>query len=127
MVSRQPGRAARPISTRLKISSFKWRFILKAPRHYPATHHAQRYTETMNGFQYLPIQDHEDGHRAKFFARVNNLEPHRWPKFLLNTMISLDVQSSKIKIKFLYHFHNVLDKCSVSNIIDCAKTGRSPD
>ena len=61
-------------------------------------------------------------------ADIDKIEnPIRWPKFLLNTMLSLDVQSSKLRYKFLYHIHNVLDKFSVSNIIDCAKTGRSPD
>ena len=97
------------------------RYILKAPRYTPR---AALYGD----LGWVPIATLQDGHRTKFFARVINLEAHRWPKFLLNTMLSLDINPCKLRYKFMYHIINVLDKCSVSNnIIYCAKTGRSPD
>ena len=45
------------------------RFILKAPRYTPR---AALYGD----LGWVPISTLQDGHRAKFFARVNNLEPH---------------------------------------------------
>lgn len=54
------------------------------------------------------------------------MDLHRWPKLLLNTMINLDIEPNKLRYKFLNCAQNVLNKCDLNDIIDCAKVGKPP-
>ena len=95
------------------------RHILKAPRNTPR---AALYGD----LGWAPISNIQDSFRAKYFARVNNMEHHRWPKLLLNTMLSLKIEPIKLRYKFLNCIYNILMKCDLTNVIDCAKIGMLP-
>ena len=95
------------------------RFILKAPRNTPR---AALYGD----LGWTPISNLQDCFRAKYFARVVDMEPHRWPKFLLNTMLNMDTELIKFRYKFLYNIHNILNKCNLNDVAECAKNGKTP-
>jgi len=95
------------------------RYILKASRNTPR---AALYGD----LGWVPISTIQNCFRVKYFARVVDMEAHRWPKLLLNTMISLDTDFSKLRYKFLNCVRSVLSKCDLNDVIDCAKVGSTP-
>jgi hypothetical protein len=95
------------------------RHILKAPRNTPR---AALYGD----LGWAPISTIQDSFRAKYFARVIDMEPHRWPKLLLNTMISLDIDPSKLRYKFMNCIKNILTKCDLNDVIECSKFDINP-
>lgn len=95
------------------------RYILKAPRNTPR---AALYGD----LGWVPLSTIQNLFRAKYFARVVDMETHRWPKLLLNTMISLGIEPNKLRYKFLNCVQNVLNKCNLNDVIDRAKVGTTP-
>ena len=96
------------------------RFILKAPRNTPR---AALYGD----LGWCSLSTNQDIFRLKYLARIIDLDPHRWPKLLLNTMLSMDIDFAKLRYKFLHHANDVLNKCDLSDIIDSVKFGMTPE
>ena len=66
------------------------RHLLKASRNTPR---AALYGD----LGWVPIRTIQDSFRVKYFARIMDLDTHRWNKLLLNTMISLDITPDKLR------------------------------
>ena len=97
------------------------RFIFKAPRYTPRA--------TLYGdLGWVPISTLHDISRTKYFARVANLDSHRWPKLpKLLTMLSLNVEPENLRYKFVHNLSNILRNCNIRNIVGCTKMDRVPD
>ena len=95
------------------------RHILKAPRNTPR---AALYGD----LGWVPISTIQNSFRVKYFARILDMEFHRWPKLLMNTMTCLNTVPNKLRYKFLDCVQNILIKCDLNDVIDCAKVGKSP-
>ena len=96
------------------------RYIMKAPRNTPR---AALYGD----LGWLPLSSIQNSFRMKYLARIIDMDMHRWPKLLLNTMMSMDIDPSKLRYKFINCSQNVLNNCNLHDIIDCAKTGKNPE
>jgi len=91
------------------------RHILKAPRNTPRV--------TLYGdLGWVPIATIQNSFRAKYFYRLLNLDEHRWPKLLFNTMMCLDLDPSALRFKFLSSIRSNLSKLDMDHVYHCAQT-----
>ena len=88
------------------------RYILKAPRNTPA---AALYGD----LGWHSITSLQDVHKIKYFARLSNLEMHRWPKLMLNAIMNLNCDADQLRYKWLSITRNALKKCNMEYIISC--------
>lgn len=92
------------------------RYILKAPRNTPQ---AALYGD----LGWLSISNSQDTFKAKYLSRVINMDMHRWPKLLLNTMLNNFGQNlDSMRYKFLSHVDNVVKELGIHDIFECALT-----
>ena len=96
------------------------RYILKASR---STPRAALYGDL--GWEKL--SSIQNTARLKYLARIIDMNSHRWPKLLFNTMISLYIDPARLRYNFLSHTQDILNSCDFYDVLDCAKTGRSPE
>ena len=76
------------------------RYILKAPRNTPGV-------ALYGDLGWKPIASLQDVHRIKYFARLTNLEMHRWPKFMLNALMNLNCDIDHIRYKCLSSIRDI--------------------
>ena len=96
------------------------RYILKASR---STPRAALYGDL--GWEKL--SSIQNTARLKYLACIIDMNSHRWPKLLFNTMISLDIDPPRLRYNFLSNTQDILNSCDLYDVLDCAKTGRSPE
>jgi len=96
------------------------RHILKANRSTPRA--------TLYGdLGWVPINTLQNTFRAKYLSRLLNMEPHRWPKLLFNSMLSLNQDKNTTSFKWLnciqklmgdLGYHDILENARISMISD---------
>lgn len=84
------------------------RYILKAPRNTPGA-------ALLGDLGWFPISSLQNANRIKYFGRLLNLEMHRWPKLMLNTLFSLNCNVDNIRFKWMACIKNVLTKCDMGH------------
>ena len=87
------------------------RYILKAPRHTPGV-------ALYGDLGWNSITSLQNVHRIKYFARLFNLDMHRWPKLMLNALMNLNCTTDQIRYKWLSTVRGALSKCDMDYIID---------
>jgi hypothetical protein len=86
------------------------RYILKAPRNTPSV-------ALYGDLGWQPITSLQDVHRVKYFARLSNLDMHRWPKLMLYALMNLNCDVNQIRYKWLSQIIDALKKCDMDHII----------
>jgi len=85
------------------------RFILKASRNTPI---AALYGDL--GWQ--SISSMQDYIKVNYYARLNCMEMHRWPKLLFNTLQSIECNIDNLRFKWLSSIRSALDNCKLGNV-----------
>jgi hypothetical protein len=87
------------------------RYILKAPRHTPGV-------ALYGDLGWNSITSLQNVHRIKYFARLFNLDMHRWPKLMLNALMNLNCTTDQIRYTWLSMVRGALSKYDMDYIID---------
>jgi hypothetical protein len=84
------------------------RSILKAARNTPIA-------ALLGDLGWCPIQDIHNQRKVKYFSRLLDLDLHRWPKLLLNALMTFYNNDTTLRYKWLNCINNSLVNCGLDH------------